>query len=147
MKHHLLTRILVIWSLFLTACLVMLLAASFWFYVLDTPHPIVFNNLPFPVSRESYRPGDTVEYIVDRCRNTEQPATFTTTLVGPTKVFFWPQLSGISTTGCTVATVQRQLPAELLPGTYTIEGRSDFQVNSFALRSVPWMTVEFEVTP
>ena len=129
---------------------VMLLAAGiaavvFYLVVLDDLNPITFSNLPFPVDRQVYAPGDTVIRTADACRNSDAPATVYQGLRGATN-YDYPEFTVVSQNlGCFESRIPVKLPDDLPPGRYRIAASVQFQVNALAVRRVMWETQEFTV--
>ena len=148
------SRLLLGWALLLTVLLITLIGLATWFYGVDTRHPIVFNNLPFPVDKAVYLPGENVVSTVDGCVNASRPSITAIEVRGEEKAgvrknYVLPAryAPASPTTGCFKVQIPTALPGDILPGTYHFEADRTFQVNRFAKRTVHWSTAPFEVRP
>jgi hypothetical protein len=130
---------------------VLLIAAMitvFYLYNFHGNPPIEIRNTPFPTDKQLYKSGDTVKIYVDMCRKVDvthytSHKRFVNGIVYPVQS---EERGGMAEPGCFegwVATAK--VPPDLPTGNYHIDGQTEYQVNPFAVRSVPWQTEEFEV--
>lgn len=123
---------------------VVLLALLYWLFF-DTPVPIQFTNLPFPVDKSEYRPGEKVVRTADACRFTLAPARISQGLRG-TQNYDYPEFT-VTTQhlDCGTSRIPVALPGDLPPGTYYLVAVVQYEVNPLAVRTVRWQTVPFTV--
>jgi len=142
---RLFNRFLLGWALLLTVLLITLIGLATWFYAVDTRHPIVYNNLPFPVDKAVYKPGDIVERTMDLCIQTASPGTIAVAVYGTHNYAFPAAAFAGMRQECKVVYPRFTLPQDIAPGVYWLAATLEFQVNRFSKRQVQWSTATFEV--
>jgi len=119
-----------------------------YLHAFEANPPIVFNNIPFPVNKETYKAGDLIIATVDYCKYTDVGYTKYSSFVDGIMFAIPEEHKGGSPPGCrTVNTVSTAIPENLPPGVYYLQGRSEYRVNFLATRIVDWSTEKFEVIP
>lgn len=110
--------------------------------------PVEFYNLPFPTDKIEYLPGEPVRIDVDLCRIVGGITYTSHKRFVNSEVHSMPVdiRGGLEGPGCFRGWVHTTtVPADLPSGKYHIEGKSEYQINPIAVRSVPWKTTEFQV--
>lgn len=122
----------------------------------DNP-PASFNNLPWPTDQRYYAPNSIVSVDVDFCLHTQAPNTSPTVMIAGPQITYFAQ--PISTQAIPTAIIKGalqtrclhrflpivQLPPDIAPGVYHLEGMPVYQVNPLARRVASWRTADFMV--
>lgn len=117
----------------------------FYLYFIDGAPPAVFNNVPFPVNKAIYEPGEDIVLTLDYCKDKQYEVVIYPSFVDGV-VFYLPPINttGFST-GCGLTTYRIPVPDKIPDGSYHIAGVNVYEVNVLRNRSVPWKTEQFEI--
>lgn len=108
--------------------------------------PVEFENMPFYVPADTIDAGAGVWTRIEGCKHTTAPGTTSRILVGESISYPLPSQPADTPAGCFEIWVQiAQIPHNVEPGRYHVEGATSYQVNPLANRSVSWHTEEFVV--
>jgi len=134
-------------NLFLSIMISIIIVGFVYFFWFDSNPPVVFKNVPFPIDKSVYHPGDPLIATIDYCRNTDVSGVADDSFVDDV-VFAIPKkhFSGVPE-GCGI--IQARLltiPEHLPPGDYYLMGRNTYRVNVVATRVVEWRTQMFSVS-
>ena len=131
-------------------CLLFLVGVSmvtgFYLYKFDANPPVVINNSPIPTDKDIYHLGDDIYVTFDYCRYTDVPVTRYISFTDGLSFQLPPLTVSGGNVGCDTNTTRiATIPLSLPLGDYSIEGKSEYQVNFLATRIVTWKTQEFTV--
>jgi hypothetical protein len=107
---------------------------------------ITYNNLPFPVDKEVYEPGDNIDYTFNYCKHIGARASVTRTLTNASRTI---ELEGFESssfaTGCGEVSSAVPIPIYAQPGVYRMLITVDFDVHPLRTITYRLETQEFEV--
>ena len=106
--------------------------------------PLVFNDPVMPVLTKTVRAGETLRYVSNFCKNTNEPATVSRRFINGI-VFATPVIITKSEKGCQEKTVAVSVPLELLEGPYRLSIVYQYKVNPLRTITVVQDTETFEV--
>ena len=126
-----------------SAILLILLVIYWLIYPYKT---VKFSYPKFPVlnKNRTIKRGDNLFYQVDYCKYVDLPSLVTKAFSNDI-VFFVPETTGNSPTGCHSVNIQMQVPADLPMGDFHVMLTYTYQVNPIRSVTVRQETEEFKV--
>jgi len=118
----------------------------FGFWMLYPYKPIVFNNVPFPVNKDSYKPNDILIYSVDYCKNTDLNPIVTRYFVDGIIYMTSSNPAVPKPKGCGKLDVQTAIPSSMTKGNYLLKITYEYQMNPIRKVSATAVTERFDVT-
>jgi len=107
--------------------------------------PIVFNNAPFPVDKQTVKAGDTITYTVGYCKYMNITPIVTRYFADGIIYMLSSNPASIKSIGCGTTKVQIVIPPTLMPDTYYIGIEYAYKVNPIRNISVGAKTIPFKV--
>lgn len=106
--------------------------------------PIVFNNIPFPVSKTQFKNGDTLSYTVDYCKHIAMDSLVTREFVNQV-VYVTPSIFSNVPLGCNRVVAEIVIPESLYDGTYQLKIHYAYKVNPIRTVTVTAESQTFEI--
>jgi len=107
--------------------------------------PVVYNVNPAPTDKKTYKVGEYVKFLADRCKTSSPPFTLYKTWRGPVEFAETAERKGGShVIGCKVSHFRVKIPP-LPSGRYYLHEKIVYHVLPFINRTVNLTTEEFEV--
>lgn len=109
--------------------------------------PLVLDGDTMQTTKTEYRRGETVEGVIDFCKNRAIRGTIQWQLID-TIIRFYPARPVSVPQGCyrgKAATIEA-IPMEVLPGEYRFKGIVKYEINPLSTVNIPLKTNTFRVT-
>jgi hypothetical protein len=124
------------------------LGAIGWLYVFEQPY-LEYRNIPFPITDNPVRAGDSVPLTVSRCSRASTPRTYTLTHslenIKTHAVVLLPETQSYIQPGCSIGLSSlHTVPKGTPTGRYRVYGLAEVRT-SFRTHYVEWYSQEFDV--
>ena len=131
---------------YITVLTALALVSVLLFWLLYPYEPVIINREPLEVVTKQVKAGDYLYYKVDRCRNNDSVVIIATYLVDHIQIPY-PTTSVRGTIGCEIKEYNILIPANAVPGAYTLHFTYEFQVNPIRRIINDVQSEPFEVLP
>jgi hypothetical protein len=135
-----------VWIAYMTIVSAIGLMLLIGFWLLYPYKTIDFKNLPFPVNKSEYKPGETLIYTVDYCKYTDVIPAVTRFYVNGVIYLVSSAPAVMKPQGCAITHVQIVIPESLMPDTYSLRISYAYKVNPLRTITMEAITVPFTVT-
>lgn len=138
---------IITYAFYLTNLLIVVGSIVFtYLYWIEANPPVKYTNLPFPVEKQVYVAGETVQFKIEACGKKRIPFTVIASIIDGFIINFDSFDSlGISE-GCHAIVSHKFILPDFLPsGEYQISGSNIFHINLLRDRIVDWETETFRI--
>jgi hypothetical protein len=136
---------IIVWIAYIIIIIAIGLMLLFGFWMFYPYKTIVFNNVPFPVNKSEYNPGDSLIYAVDYCKYTNIIPNVARFYVNGIIYLISSNPAVYKPKGCDRAYVQLIIPESLMADTYYLKISYAYKVNPIRTITIEASTSAFLV--
>ena len=130
---------------YFTLILVAVTMVIFFRWTVKTYEPIVFENIPFPISSQEVKQGEYLDYQIKYCKKMEEVPVITKTFVDSIVYSIPQEPQPFLKMGCQTENIKIYIPKALPEGEYVIKSTYAVKVNPIRTVNVYTETQPFTV--